>query len=109
MDNTDVGFLIEYLTRYSRKWKLIGSALHFLPDELETISIKHSIQERCLFEVLSLWVKWPTAAHSQVPTLEMLCDALRSDWVELGALASHLYDKKNRLPSQHKSKFAPRC
>ena len=102
MRDKDVGFLMGHLCQHSYKWEVIGTALHFLPGELE--NIRHSprvttLQLR-LKEVLCQWVQWPTTAHSQTPTMEMLRDALCSDLVGLGAVASQLYDARNYLPSQ---------
>ena len=98
----DVGFLMGYLCRHSSKWEDIGTALHFLPGELE--NIRHSPQAATLQlrlkKVLCKWVQWPTTAHSQTPTMEMLHDALRSDLVGLGAMANQLYDARNYLPSR---------
>ena len=98
----DVVYLMGYLCQYSYKWEVIGTALHFLPGELE--NIRHSPQvitpQQRLNAVLCQWVQWPTTAHSQTPTMEMLRDALRSDLVGLGAVANQLYDARNYLPSQ---------
>ena len=102
MRDKDVGFLMGYLCQHSYKWGDIGTALHFLPGELE--NIRHSPQvitpQQCLNAILCQWVQWPTTAHSQTPTMEMLRDALRSDLVGLGAVANQLYDARNYLPSQ---------
>ena len=92
VDDKEVGFLMGYLFQYSYKWEVIGTALHFLPGELE--NIRHSPQATTLqFRlnvVLCQWVQWPTTAHSHTPTMEMLRDALRSDLVGLGAVANKL-------------------
>ena len=102
MRDQDVVFLMDHLCQHSYKWEVIGTALHFLPGELE--NIKHSPQattlQQRLKKVLCQWVQWPTTAHSQTPTMEMLRDALRSDLVGLGAVANQLYDVRNQLPSQ---------
>ena len=100
VDDKDVGFLMGYLCPYSHKWGDIGTALHFLSGELKNIYRNHQEVQQCLKEVLCQWVQWPTAAHSQTPTIEMLRDALRSDLVGLGAVANQLYDARNELPSQ---------
>ena len=101
--DVDVGFLMNILYLHSYKWDVIGTALCLLPGELE--NIRHSPQvitpQQRLNEVLCQWVQWPTEAHSQVPTMETLCDALRSDIVGLGAVANQVCDIKNHLPSQH--------
>ena len=100
--DVDVSYLMGHLSQYSSKWEVIGTALHFLPGELE--NIRHSPQATTLKlrlnAVLCQWVQWPTTAHSQTPTMEMLRDALRSDLVGLGAVANQLYDARNQLPSQ---------
>ena len=102
VDDKDVVYLMGHLCQYSYKWEFIGTALHFLPGELE--NIRHSPQvitpQQRLNAVLCQWVQCPTAAHSQTPTMEMLRDALRSDLVGLGAVANKLYDARNQLPSQ---------
>ena len=93
----DVGFLMGHLCQHSFKWEAIGTALHFLPGELE--NIKHNLQDvqQRLNAVLCQWVQWPTTAHPQTPTMEMLRDALRSDLVGLGAVANKLYDIRHTL------------
>ena len=97
----DVRFLMSYLSRHSYKWDVIGTALRFFPGDLE--NIRHSPQvitpQQRLNAVLCQWVQWPTTAHSQVPTMEILRDALRSDLVGLGAVANQLYDIRDQLPS----------
>ena len=101
MKDEDVSFLMSYLSQHSYKWDVIGAALHFIPGELE--NIRHSPQvitpQQCLNAVLCQWVQWPTTAHPQTPTMEILRDALRSDLVGLGAVANQLYDARNQLPS----------
>ena len=98
----DVSYLMGCLSQHLHKWEVIGTALHFLPGELE--NIRHSPQvitpQQRLNAVLYQWVQWPTTAHSQTPTMEKLRDALRSDLVGLGAVANQLYDARNQLPSQ---------
>ena len=100
--DVDVSYLMGCLSQHLHKWEVIGTALHFLPGDLE--NIRHSPQATTLQQrlntVLCQWVQWPTTAHSQTPTMEMLRDALRSDLVGLGALANQLYDARNQLPSQ---------
>lgn len=51
-----------------------------------------------LTELLSQWSQWPTAEHSDVPTMRRLCDSLHCDLVGLGAEANDLYE----LPSKNK-------
>ena len=101
MKDKDVSFLMNVLSQHSYKWDVIGAALHFIPGELE--NIRHSPQvitpQQRLNAVLCQWVQWPTTAHPQTPTMEILRDALRSDLVGLGAVANKLYDARNQLPS----------
>ena len=100
VEDKDVGFLMDHLCQYSSKWEAIGTALHFLPGELENIKHNHQDVQQRLNAVLCQWVQWPINTHSQTPTMEMLRDALRSDLVGLGAVANQLYDARNQLPSQ---------
>ena len=100
VDDKDVVYLMSYLCHHSHKWEDIGTALHFLPGELKNIYRDHREVQQCLKEVLCQWVQWPTTAHSQTPTMEMLRDALLSNLVGMGAVANKLYDARNQLPSQ---------
>ena len=93
----DVSFLMTLLNQYEYKWRSIGTALNFQFAELENIS--HTSPRDPLHALLSQWSQWPTAEHSQDPTMERLCDALRSSLVGLGAPASELYEKRSNLPS----------
>ena len=101
VDDKDVVYLMGYLCQHSYKWEVIGTALHFLPGELENIRHNHQDVQQRLNAVFCQWVQWPTTAHSQTPSMEMLRDALRSDLVGLGAVASKLYDARNQLPTPH--------
>ena len=96
----DVSYLMGHLCQHSFKWNVIGTALHFLPGELENIRHNHQDVQQRLNAVLCQWVQWPTTAHPQTPTMEMFRDALRSNLVGLGAVANQLYDTRNQLPSQ---------
>ncbi len=97
----DVAFLVEHLHKYAFKWREIGTVLRFHHDELEIIfySLPGATSQRLLRELLSQWSQWPTADHSDVPTMERLRDALQSGLVGLGAEANALYDKRTLLPS----------
>ena len=101
----DVAFLMSHMYRYAYKWKEIGLALNFQPCELENISCSThptaSAQEH-LAKLLSLWCQWPTADHSDIPTMEKLHDALCSGMVGLGAMAEELYHLRKYLPSHNK-------
>lgn len=88
----DVNLLWGFLCHCAYKWEAIGSVLGFLPGELKNIahSSPRSSVQHYLKEVLSQWAHWPTTNHPQVPTLERLCAALRSDLVGLGDVAQDL-------------------
>ncbi len=99
----DVGYLASHLCKNaSHKWREIGLALGFLDGELKSISLSFpgATAQQLLTELLSQWSQWPTAAHPDAPTMERLRDALRSGLVELGAVASDLYELRNFLPSK---------
>ena len=99
----DVCFLASHLCKYaSHKWREIGLALNFEDGELKGLSLSFPryTTEQLLTELLSRWCQWPTADHSDVPTMERLCDALRSGLVGLGAQANDLYELRNFLPSR---------
>ena len=93
---------MEHLHKYAYKWRDIGASLKFEFDEMENISHSSPIAttQQLLHKLLSQWSQWPTADHSQVPTMERLCKALRSGLVGLGAVANDLYDTRTNLPSQ---------
>ena len=99
----DVCFLASHLCKFaSHKWREIGLALNFQDGELKALSLSfpgHTAQQ-LMIELLSQWSQWPTADHSDVPTMERLCDALRSGLVGLGAQANDLYGLRDHLPSQ---------
>ena len=105
----DVNFLLEKLNTYSYKWEDIGTALDFLPGELDNIKFSpqaNTLQQR-LRELLSRWAQWPTQDHpDEEPTMEKLRDALRSRLVGLGVLASEVYESRHRLPSRQISSRA---
>ncbi len=99
----DVGYLASHLCKNaSHKWREIGLTLGFLDGELKSISLSfpRATAQQLLTELLSQWSQWPTAAHPDAPTMERLRDALCSGLVELGAVASDLYELKNFLPSK---------
>ena len=101
MKNEDVQFLMKYLHQCAYKWKAIGEALHFLYGELK--NIEHSNPgadvEQFLRVLLNRWCQWPTESHKDLPTIEKLCDALRSDAVGFGGIAREVYDDRTHLPS----------
>ena len=79
---------------FSDKWFEIGLGLGFTSPQLKRIASKPLFQAgaptRYLTELLSQWVQWPTNGHPHKPTLEALCEALRSSLVGLGQLADEL-------------------
>lgn len=95
----DIRYLMEHLYKYAYKWKEIGISLGFHHGELENIShtFPRSDPQRLLTEMLNQWAQWPTASHRNNPTLEALCDTLRSGPVGLGAAASDLDELRNHL------------
>lgn len=104
MKQEDVPYLTKHLCLYKSKWRDIGTALGFLYDELENITHSTAAPLRgaaeLLEELLNKWSHWPTESHHDAPTLERLCDALRSNLVGLGDVANRLSAKKGCLPSQ---------
>ena len=100
MKEVDVNFLMKHLHQHAYKWRDIGSSLNFHHGELENISQRVAKPNQYLNELLSKWSHWPTEDHSEKPTMESLCDALRSDLVGLGRESNDLYELKNFLPSQ---------
>ena len=101
----DVNFLLGVLCTSAHKWEFIGMALGFLDGELKNISSSSPTAgvQRHLKEMLSQWAHWPTKTHPDPPTLERLCDALRSQLVGLGNVADHVYKQKSCLQSQNKN------
>ena len=99
----DVKFLLEELCNYTYKWEDIGLVLGFVDGELKNITHSSPSQastQDFMKELLVKWAHWPTKDHLRNPTLENLCNALRSKLVGLGNIADELYLKKNSLPSQ---------
>ena len=97
----DVTFLMKHLNTHAYKWKAIGNALNFQHGELDNISQSSSgtTTQQLLGELLSQWSQWPTDNHTDYPTMERLCNALRNDMVGLGAVANELFGLRNSLPS----------
>ena len=87
----DIVALLNLMYDYSDKWYNIGLGLGFAPFELDQISSKRLLlmeaPVRFLTQLISQWVQWPTARHHSKPTVRLLCEALRSSLVGLGALA----------------------
>ena len=99
----DVSTLMSHLYKNSYKWWDIGTSLNFQNGELENIkqSKPGAHPQQLLNELLSQWSQWPTVDHPEDPTMERLCDALRSGLVRLGATADHLFEIRNFLPSSN--------
>ena len=92
MNQEDVRSLLEFLCNYAHKWNELGLSLGFLDDELKNIfhSSPHSPVQQHLKTVLAQWAHWPTNDHPVEPTIEILCNALRSKMVGLGDVADEL-------------------
>ena len=103
----DVSFLLEKLSDYAYKWKDIGRALGFSHGEVKNINqgLPKGDPSECFVEILNKWSQWPTTRHEEKPTLERLCEALRTTAVGLGAAANDLYSGKNDLPSLQPKKL----
>ena len=98
----DVNFLItNFLYDYSYKWEIIGLALGFRDGEVRIIDsdVRGNVN-RGLRELLIKWSHWPIENHEEEPTLEKLRDALCTQAVGLGDVATCLYKRRNELPSQ---------
>ena len=97
-----MNMLMSHLHKYAYKWREIGSSLNFHHGELENISQSPpgADPKQYLKELLIQWSHWPTADHSDVPTMEKLRDALGSGLVGLGVEANDLYELRNFLPSK---------
>ena len=101
----DISVLIELLVSYSHKWHLIGTALRFLPQDLDYIQQSNASKVDALkynlIDMITKWVRWdesqdyqPNQAkkirHTVPSTVSNLKKALASQTVGLGALANHI-------------------
>ena len=95
----DVNFLMEnFLHDCGYKWTEIGDAIGFRYGEIKTIeNAVRGDANKGLRELLMKWSKWPIKSHTEKPTLEKLCDALRSNLVGLGDVARCLDQRRNEL------------
>ena len=79
------------MCNFSERWEKIGLGLGFLLSELNQISnnvtLLSSGPVSFLQKLLSQWVQWPTDSHRAKPTLQALCETLRTSYVGLGGLA----------------------
>ena len=82
--------IVEILAGYASKWRLIGTALRFQPQELniieDTNAGKTNLLKLSLIALLYAWVN-REYKHTFTPTLRVLDQALNSATVGLGALA----------------------
>ena len=94
LTENDIVALLNLMHNFSDKWYDIGIGLGFAPSELNQIRSKPSLfmeaPVRFLTQLLSQWVQWPTARHHSKPTVRLLCEALRSSLIGLGALAENV-------------------
>ena len=85
--------LTEFLASYAYKWRLIGTALKFQPQDLDNIQacqvLVASSPLSFLIRVLEEWTQ-EKYRHTQIPTVDNLEKALKSRTVGLGALAHEL-------------------
>ena len=70
--------LTEFLVGFAYKWRLIGTALSFLPQELDAIQAEHASMvdsnKHNLISVISGWVL-RTQPHTKPPTVNILAKA----------------------------------
>ena len=98
--------LVEILVPYASKWRRIGTALRFKPQELDTIQAKHACKpdgiEQSLMDILGIWVEMSN------PTVEELVKALKSQLVGLGSLDTEIKRAVTlkETTSQHLSPYA---
>ena len=86
-------FLCENLDSYAYKWKEIGYVLKFRPQDIKNIessvALLPSAPSSYLQQLLEEWIE-EKYMHTVSPTLENLVDALNSQMVGLGRLATRL-------------------
>ena len=102
---SDISLLIELLVSYSHKWRLIGTALGFLPQDLDYIqeinSSKVDAPKYNLIDMITKWVRGDEnqdyqrsqakkIRHTVPSTVNYLKQALASQTVGLGALANQV-------------------
>ena len=100
----DISLLIELLVSYSHKWRLIGTALGFLPQDLDYIQeCNASKPDAPKYNLTGMITKWVRAYENQYcqqsqtkkqrpkpSTMSSLKQALASQTVGLGALANQV-------------------
>ena len=92
LTESDIPQLMEKLAPHAAKWWKIGTALGFLPYELELIRsspmLMYGAPASFLAEMLTKWVQWsPETMHLKYATVTDLRQALRSELVGLAALS----------------------
>jgi hypothetical protein len=100
----DVSFLVNELYTTAAKWREIGMGLGFVYGELNNIAATGPGfgPEECLVRMLADWAEWPNSRHKDLPTMDKLCEVLRTF---SGALANELEAKKNQLPSSQERNY----
>jgi hypothetical protein len=100
----DVNFLVNELHTTAAKWREIGMGLGFVYGELNNIAATGPGfgPEECLVRMLADWAEWPNSRHKDFPTMDKLCEVLRTF---AGALANELEAKKNQLPSSQERSY----
>ena len=100
----DISLLIELLVSYSHKWRLIGTALGFLPQDLDYIQQSNASKVDALkynlIDMITQWVRGDENQYYQAKkkrhtctapsTVSYLKQALASQTVGLGALANQV-------------------
>lgn len=73
--------LLCFVGQAASQWRIIGIALTFDNNMLDTIQEKNTGKPMdCFTDMLSRWLKWAPPKHD-LPTLKILADALRADTV----------------------------
>ena len=94
MEEKDINIIFKLICLHSDKWQYIGLELGFLQPELQCIksmlTLLHTAPKSYLIEMLAQWCQWPNHNHKQLPTINALCESLRSSSVELGTLAEEV-------------------
>jgi len=85
----DLDIVSQALMNVGDKWYNIGHQLGLTKQQLSDIGDKHKLQQECLRETLSLWLR----RVDHVPTWDRLADALENHTVQEDQLAKNV--KKN--------------
>lgn len=100
----DINFLVNELYDLATRWRFIGMGLGFRQGELDNIESQAGRDPvNHLTRMLAYWTEWPTARHKDQPTLEQLCNVLKSKMVGAGKKAIELEGKGNLLPSMRQN------